>query len=306
MSWLTELAPTQWRLGAFQVALDRNSSALSVANASSSKVIWSTVVGEPAVLAAKAHDKVTGDSGCFMITQRDKDLCPAGLGQAHVDQPTPRSLTVEGAFDGCASASGMGWRLQLYAPPDSIALQFNLTLRNVTHGYDRVFLRYSRASSERFYGFGQQFTLLDARGSLVPVFTREQGIGRGLQPITSLLNAFGREAGGDERTTYSAVPHYLTSHRRALHLLNTEPCWFDLRTEGAVTVEMAGTSLSGRVFGAESALQLVERASIFTGRMRPLPDWAHAGAVVGVQGGSSRVAQLADRMLAANVSLAAV
>jgi alpha-glucosidase len=186
------------------------------------------------------------------------------------------------------------------------ALSFSLAL-NASAPQDRLALSYTRYDGERFFGFGQQYTYVDAAGSLVPILAREGGIGRGLEPITSALNAFSRQWGGDERTTYSAVPHYITSSLRSLHLTNTEPCTFDLRHARTVRIEVAATSMRGRILGAASPLALLERTSAFTGRQPPLPAWSHTrGVTIGIQGGTARVAELTQRMLRANVSLSGV
>ena len=53
------------------------------------------------------------------------------------------------------------------------------------------------------------------------------------------------------------------------------------------------------MFSARTPLELVKRATLYTGRMRPLPDWGHAGAIVGVQGGTRRVLELSERLIEA-------
>lgn len=54
--------------------------------------------------------------------------------------------------------------------------------------FNRVCLTYSSERSERFYGFGEQFSHMDFKGKRVPIFVQEQGIGRGDQPITFAAN----------------------------------------------------------------------------------------------------------------------
>lgn len=56
----------------------------------------------------------------------------------------------------------------------------------------------------------------------MPILCAEQGIGRGAQPITSLLNLLGDRAGGDWSTTYAPKPLYITNHNRSVVFENTE------------------------------------------------------------------------------------
>ena len=56
----------------------------------------------------------------------------------------------------------------------------------------------------------------------MPILCAEQGIGRGAQPITSLLNILGDRAGGDWSTTYAPKPLYITNHNRSVVFENTE------------------------------------------------------------------------------------
>lgn len=54
--------------------------------------------------------------------------------------------------------------------------------------FNRIRITYSSEKSERFYGFGEQFSFMDFKGRRVPIFVQEQGIGRGDQPITFAAN----------------------------------------------------------------------------------------------------------------------
>ena len=66
---------------------------------------------------------------------------------------------------------------------------------------------------ERIYGMGAQFATVNLKGSLVPVLTNEQGIGRGVMPLWLLTwLRFGSTAvAGSKHSTYTAMPTYVTS-----------------------------------------------------------------------------------------------
>ena len=42
--------------------------------------------------------------------------------------------------------------------------------------------------------------------------------------------------------------------------------------------------MTGRIVFGKTPLALVEAYSEYAGRMRPLPDWAHQGAILGLMG----------------------
>ena len=52
----------------------------------------------------------------------------------------------------------------------------------------RVYLTFRSSAEESFWGFGTAFTVTNHKGRVVPIILTEQGIGRGVQPLTALLN----------------------------------------------------------------------------------------------------------------------
>lgn len=60
------------------------------------------------------------------------------------------------------------------------------------------------------------------KGKRVPILVSEQGIGRGAQPLTALLNWIADGAGGDWSTSYAPQPVYVTDYNRSILLENSE------------------------------------------------------------------------------------
>lgn len=171
-----------------------------------------------------------------------------------------------------------------------------------------VVLHGDRRPGEEFHGFGEQFAPFDLAGREVPVVVREQGVGRGEQPITWLADTFRDGAGGNRRWTYAAMPFYVTSELRGLFLGGpTASAYsvFDLSRPG-VTVRSHAASLRAHVLVGDSPAELLREHTEATGRMDPLPDWTGKGAVVGVQGGSERVRRVVDRLSDSGARLGAV
>ncbi len=61
--------------------------------------------------------------------------------------------------------------------------------------YNRLVLAYGCEKGEGFYGFGAQYSALNMKGKVLPLFLSEQGVGRGLQPVTFILDALSKGAG---------------------------------------------------------------------------------------------------------------
>ena len=94
-------------------------------------------------------------------------------------------------------------------------------------------------SNERVHGFGVQYSVWNLKGYKVPILVSEQGIGRGLQPITDILNAVSL-SGGNWHTTYAPVPHYITSRNLSFVLENSEYSVFDLTPNDYIAVQVEG------------------------------------------------------------------
>jgi len=173
--------------------------------------------------------------------------------------------------------------------------------------YNRIWLRYGSEKDEAFFGFGQHYSRWNLKGDLVPVLISEQGVGRGLQPLTFILNTFVHGVGSAWHTTYVAKPMYMTSHGRALSLKGPKVSLFDLTLPDVVTVEYwSCKSVRGIVYSAASPLDTITLFTSETGRMQPLPDWTQQGVIVGLEGGSDEVENVTATLLKYEVPLVGV
>ena len=159
--------------------------------------------------------------------------------------------------------------------------------------------------SERFFGFGEQFSYLDHKGNEVPILSQEQGIGRGRPAISNAVELVADGAGGDSYTTYCALPFYVTNYSRSLYLTNTEYSVFDLRDEDYLRVRIHSDKPNGAFIAADSMYKAIERYTDFAGRMPPLPDWIADRVIVGMQGGLDRVEEVAAELEARDTPIGA-
>jgi sulfoquinovosidase len=118
--------------------------------------------------------------------------------------------------------------------------------------------RYGSERDEAFFGFGQHYSRWNLKGERVPVIISEQGVGRGLQPLTFMLNTFVHGVGSTWHTTYVAKPAYITSRLRSLMLFNNEVSIFDLTRGEVVSAEVWATTVTGVIIYGETPLDIVE------------------------------------------------
>ena len=174
-----------------------------------------------------------------------------------------------------------------------------------TH-FNRLWLRLHAEGDEHVTGGGEQFSFLDLRGKLFPIWTREQGVGRNkLTEITRLADC-SDGGGGDYHTTFFPQPTFVSSRMYFAHLENYEYSELDFRDARFHEIALWSTSFSLVLAAAESFRELVGKLSALLGRQPELPDWAMRGIWLGAQGGTARVTELLKRCRAGGMDVPAV
>lgn len=160
-------------------------------------------------------------------------------------------------------------------------------------GVTSVALVSGRTEAAGVHGFGEQFADFDLSGRLLPIVVREQGVGRGEQPLTALANLTRHGAGGNDQMTYAAWPSFVTDDLRGVRLDPADSSSYafavaDTRNDEQVGLELWSPQLTAEVTAADSpsALIIAQQSRV----RRPAPaDWATDGAIVGLQGGTAEV-----------------
>ena len=163
-----------------------------------SRPVWYTPNNTlPFVSAAKIQEDINQDGGNFVFSFKSLENCTemkitdngTRSGSNYPEVYFSGDLCGKAPFELCFEAVGV---------PDGDAtrfhLMFNLTLLN-TSEYNELLLTYGCESDEEFYGFGAQYSRVDMKGTRIPLFLSEQGVGRGLQPLTGILDLFSPGAG---------------------------------------------------------------------------------------------------------------
>ncbi|MGJ4748269.1 alpha-glucosidase [Leptospira sp. SA-E8] len=164
---------------------------------------------------------------------------------------------------------------------------------------NRTFIKFKSDGSESIYGLGEQFSHINLKGKKPFLFSEEQGVGRGDQPITwgaELLEG----AGGNEYSTYTPIPFFLTSQNRAFFFENSSYSVFDFEEDSEIAIEFRERGLNVKSWKAENPKEILKLYTSHTGRFPNLPDWAY-GTWLGIQGGKSVVLEkIEEAKLAGN------
>lgn len=207
---------------------------------------------------------------------------------------------------------------------------------------DRLYFVVGSDEQENLYGLGESFTYMNLKGGQVPILAREQGIGRGLEPLSFVLNAASllstsvtlsrslympwswllsrgeivqldtnknipSGSGLATGSTYTAIPHVTTSFLRSLYLSSYGYSVFDFSENDRISIEIAGYQFEGGVIEGKSPFHLIDTYTAqVAGHMRMLPEWTQNGAIVGMQGGRAAVMEKLDILLNAGTPVAAI
>lgn len=200
-----------------------------------------------------------------------------------------------------------------FSSDGGFSVDFHLNIEpKDTDVVDRLYISASSPQEEKVFGHGMQYSSINHKGKKVPIFISEQGIGRGLEPITGFLNTFVGGAGGNTFTTYGSKPIFMSDMHRGAMLFNSEAMIFDWSAEKdkAVEIEVWNKNqqrhapVDGRLFyWPNSPMEFVEMLTEYTGRMSPLPSWSQEGAIIGLEGGSDMVNENMNTLISNNVAI---
>lgn len=220
---------------------------------------------------------------------------------------TGRGVVLSGYLEDLAGTRGPTWRAELTATDRGAMLDARLGGggRPTSLGFWS-----SRGDGSAVHGFGEQFTDFDLDGRLLPIMIREQGVGRGEQPVTALADVTNHGAGGTEEMTYATWASWVTEDLRGVRLdpelaASHAPAVADTTAEGRVGLEIRATRLRAELVTGDTPTDLVARQQSGTSRP-PLADWTGDGAVVGIQGGTAKVRRTVASLRSAGARISGV
>jgi alpha-glucosidase (family GH31 glycosyl hydrolase) len=165
-------------------------------------------------------------------------------------------------------------------------------------------------SEDIVFAGGEQFSLMNMAHTRLQMISSEKGVGRGIQPLTDIMNSETPGKGGSWWTTYTHFPVLLLRNGWAVIAMDSDFTVFDFTKPHSVSTEIQATDFRLTVVLGNGMMDGVHRISSATGLMQPLPLWAHSGAIIGLEGGQDNVIRGLDSVQAAvesyNMSIAGV
>lgn len=166
--------------------------------------------------------------------------------------------------------------------------------------YNRLDLSLSLDPSAAVYGCGEQYSYLNLKGRRVPLWTQEQGIGRGKGLIT-LFADIHSDAGGGPFSTYFPMTSFVTGDGLWVVVETTGYAVFNFKKKDHCLLEFWQVP-EKIIIGRENTLsEALKAQSSYLGRQPMLPEWTYDGMWLGVQGGTDIVEAKLKKALDAGV-----
>jgi alpha-glucosidase (family GH31 glycosyl hydrolase) len=181
------------------------------------------------------------------------------------------------------------------------------TLESEIEGQPRLVLSNVSDSSEKMFGLGEQFPhdTLNLKGRTIPVLSEEGGIGRGHPEVTPLINQFSNGSGGDENSTYFAMPFYMTDSSNGFFLHNTEIAEFEFQ-DVYTSVRVDSEQFTAEWIVEDTPLDVLTVFTEYTGRMPAPPNWIDNGAILGLARPLDEGQEYIDELLGYGVQISGI
>ena len=264
-------------------------------------VLWTTVGTSSILRADNSPQEVTESRGSFTFDLERESKCLESRIEAF--EPTDQGAIVSGTFDDCE----LTFTITFEAAADRrLRMTAHVVAPEGEPESTEISLGWASDKNERFFGFGAQYNHLNFKGKLLPIWCQEQGHGRGLEPLSELLNAASPGSAGTWYSSYTCVPYTLSTNGYGFVVENTEYVEFDMRQDESTRATTFSHTLKAQLIAGESPLEIIEGYTEYSGRMQPLPDWTQEGAIVRSYGGSESALSKVTELDIAGGALAAL
>ncbi|MCX8058706.1 MAG: alpha-glucosidase [Spirochaetes bacterium] len=170
--------------------------------------------------------------------------------------------------------------------------------------YNGINILLNAYKDEKIFGVGEQFSFLNLKGKKVPIFCQEQGIGRGKNLFTFLVNLL-YKAGGNYFTTYYAEPSFISNKSYFLIANSYDYSIFNFKKN--LTIMKFYTIPDWIIIGASNSLiSCLKLKTSLVGKQEKIPDWVFNGAILGIQGGKEIVLKKLEKAKKHNIKISAV
>lgn len=212
------------------------------------------------------------------------------------------SIILKGSFKDCPQVNYLYKIIINPTPSHNIKIEAHCLGSEI----NRALIEFNSNSSERIFGFGEQSSKINMKGSTFSNWARERGIFRDNSIINQLLNICYHNSGGRWYYTYFPSPVFISSFLRSFYLINDGYNIFDLHNPDSIRLMVWSKNISFYIFESDSYKNLLFKLTNLTGRMRALPEWSMEGAIVAITGGSDRIKNAFKNLENYNTSLSGI
>ncbi|MCB0501939.1 MAG: alpha-glucosidase [Bacteroidetes bacterium] len=292
-----EILSADYTIGSFVLNWNSNAGQLTVTHTDDeNKILWQTIEGKGFVGAAIGEADIEDNRGSFIVEDHKISVFTS----QSIESMTTNGDTLLICGQVSNDSLSAEYCLQWYEVSND-QLSFRLEIENPIN---RAYLTYQMDDAIGIFGFGAQCSHFNHKGNRVPVLVQEQGVGRGDVDNVLVDLALG-SAQGNDYTAYISVPQYITSNSNGLFLENYEISNFDFTHQDIAQIELYGHSMRGRIINGDSPVKILEEYTSYSGRMKKLPDWVIEGAIIGMQGGTSKLYNIWNQLQMEETPLAA-
>lgn len=235
-------------------------------------------VSSPFILLGYGNGTYRENHGIFRISDEIMNKIP--LNEFKVKKDSSDEVVIE--FPG-------KMEVRFSVIDDKLNIAFDCKLKYI----NRFWMNLLSSETENVYGCGEQYSELNLKGKLVPLWSEEQGIGRGKDLLTLFANIT-NGAGGDSTTTYYPQPGFVSSRNYFCHVESSAYAIFDFTKEKSSTLhiwEVPDKIIIGKY---DKSTQTISGLSKYLGRQPKIADWAYEGVWLGLQGGKDTVKKKLD------------
>ncbi len=170
---------------------------------------------------------------------------------------------------------------------------------------NRFWINLKATPGESIYGCGEQFSKQNLRGSRVPLWTSEPGVGRGHDIVTIGANLHSG-IGGAWHHTYFPQPTFLSSENWFCHAVASAYMEFDFKKKEVHSLFFWEVPERIVLGVCESAVETFGLLSELLGRQPALPEWVYDGMWLAIQGGRDIVEKKVDAAIDAGIRIGGV
>ena len=295
-----ERARGTYRVGEHTVLIAADG--ITISHPASPRAVWASPRARAFLVAATGTVDTPERRGMLRLSEHIEEV----FGEQTVegaDVDTDGRLVITGLLGNEESDERLEYQV-FVAPSDRRTGGLDIDVA-VLEEVDRLSLISELDPGEQVHGLGAQFADFDLRGRAYPLIPRAQGVGRGAQPLSLLVDLVLGAAGAAD-TTGAPLPHVVTSAPRSLWVHGPDVVVADLRQDDRLAMTVWGEALEvSMAVGATPADHVLAHTSA-EGVPRRVPEWLGTGLVLGVSEGASEVRDRLDLLAGAGVDVAAV